>query len=60
MFLKYYKIVFANWGMWHIGRLGEKYVDPIPLHYDNTSAISMSKNPFLYEKTKHIPIKYHF
>ena len=37
-----------------------KYVDPIPLHCENTSAISMSKNPILHSKTKHIPIKYHF
>ena len=27
---------------------------------DNTSAISISKNPFRHSKTKHIPIKYHF
>eukprot|EP00253_Pinus_taeda_P027160 PITA_27160 len=27
---------------------------------DNTSAISISKNPFTHSKTKHIPIKYHF
>ena len=37
-----------------------KYVDPLPLHCDNTSAIGMSKNPVLHSKTKHIPIKYHF
>ena len=37
-----------------------KYVDPIPLHCDNTSAISVSKNLVLHSKTKHIPIKYHF
>jgi hypothetical protein len=36
------------------------YTDPIPIHYDNTSAISVSKNPVLHSKTKHIPIKYHF
>ena len=36
-----------------------KYVDPIPLHSDNTSAISVSKNPVLHSKTKHLPIKYH-
>jgi hypothetical protein len=36
------------------------YTDPIPLHCDNTSAISVSKNPVLHSKTKHIPIKYHF
>jgi hypothetical protein len=36
------------------------YTDPIPLHCHNTSAISVSKNPVLHSKTKHIPIKYHF
>jgi hypothetical protein len=36
------------------------YTDPIPLHCDNTDAISVSKNPILHSKTKHIPIKYHF
>jgi hypothetical protein len=36
------------------------YIDPIPIHCDNTSAISVSKNPVLHSKTKHIPMKYHF
>jgi hypothetical protein len=27
---------------------------------DNTSAISISKNPFMHSKRKHIPIKNHF
>jgi hypothetical protein len=36
------------------------YTDPIPIHCDNTSAISLSKNPVLHSKSKHIPIKYHF
>jgi hypothetical protein len=36
------------------------YIDPIPLHCDNTSAISLSKNLVLHSKYKHIPIKYHF
>jgi hypothetical protein len=36
------------------------YTDPITIHYDNTSAISISKNLVLHSKTKHIPIKYHF
>ena len=27
---------------------------------DNTSAISISNNPVMHSKTKHIPIKYHF
>eukprot|EP00253_Pinus_taeda_P001482 PITA_01482 len=33
---------------------------PIPILCDNTSAISISKNPIMHSKTKHIPIKYHF
>jgi hypothetical protein len=37
-----------------------KYAAPIPINCDNTSAISVSKNPVLHSKTKHIPIKYHF
>jgi hypothetical protein len=36
------------------------YNDPIPIHRDNTSAISLSKNPVLHSKSKNIPIKYHF
>eukprot|EP00253_Pinus_taeda_P023696 PITA_23696 len=33
---------------------------PISILCDNTSAISVSKNPIMHSKTKHIPIKYHF
>eukprot|EP00253_Pinus_taeda_P015436 PITA_15436 len=33
---------------------------PISILWDNTSAISISKNPVMHSKTKHIPIKYHF
>eukprot|EP00253_Pinus_taeda_P003359 PITA_03359 len=33
---------------------------PIPILCDNTSAISISNNPFMHSKTKHIPIKYQF
>jgi hypothetical protein len=49
--------------LWMIQTLADlevKYTAPIPIHCDNTSAISVSKNPFLHSKTKHIPIKYHF
>ena len=34
--------------------------EPIPILCDNTSAISISKNPVMHSKTKHIPIKFHF
>jgi hypothetical protein len=37
-----------------------EYDEPIPIYYDNTSVISISKNPMMHSKTKHIPIKYHF
>ena len=36
------------------------YDEPIPIFYDNTSAISISKNLVMHSKTKHIPIKFHF
>ena len=32
--------------------------EPIIIYYDNTSRVSISKNPILYSKTKHISIKY--
>jgi hypothetical protein len=37
-----------------------EYDEPITIYYDNTSAISISKNPVMHSKTKNIPIKYHF
>eukprot|EP00253_Pinus_taeda_P015588 PITA_15588 len=33
---------------------------PISILCDNTSAISISKNPVMHSKAKHIPIEYHF
>ena len=33
---------------------------PISILCDNTSAISISKNPVMHSKTKQIPTKYHF
>jgi len=33
---------------------------PITVYCDNTSVISLSKNPMMHSRTKHIPIKYHF
>jgi hypothetical protein len=37
-----------------------EYDEPIQIHYDNISAINISKNPVMHSKTKHIPIKYKF
>jgi hypothetical protein len=49
--------------LWMIQTLADlevKYIAPILIHCDNTSAISVSKNLVFHSKTKHIPIKYHF
>ena len=49
--------------LWMIQTLSDlevNYIALIPIHCDNTSAISVSKNHVFHSKTKHIPIKYHF
>jgi uncharacterized membrane protein YciS (DUF1049 family) len=49
--------------LWMIQTLADlevNYIASIPIHCNNTSAISVSKNPVFHSKTKHIPIKYHF
>jgi hypothetical protein len=37
-----------------------KYDEPILILCDNTIAISISKNPVMHSKTKHILFKFHF
>jgi hypothetical protein len=41
-------------------RIRFKEKEPTTIHCDNTSAISLSKNPIQHSKSKHIPIKYHY
>ena len=36
------------------------YDEPVPIYCNNTSVISISKNPVMQSKMKQIPIKYHF
>jgi hypothetical protein len=48
------------WMIQTLANLKVTYTYPIPLHCDNTSAISVSKSLVLHSKMKHIPIKYHF
>ena len=36
------------------------YLDHITLKCDNTSAINLTKNPFMHSRTKHIEIRHHF
>ena len=35
-------------------------MDHIPIKYNNTSAISLTKNPIQHSNTKHIEIRNHF
>jgi hypothetical protein len=37
-----------------------EYDEPIPIYCENTNALSISNNPMMHSKTKHIPIKYLF
>ena len=52
--------------MLHTGRMDDLqdlkvvFEEPTVIHCDNTSAISLSKNPVQPSKAKHIPIKYHY
>jgi hypothetical protein len=36
------------------------FEEPTTIYYDNTSTISLSKNPVQHSKSKHIPIKYRY
>jgi hypothetical protein len=36
------------------------FEEPITIYCDNTSSISLSRNPVQHSKSKHIPIKYHY
>jgi len=47
------------WMSQTLADLEVKYTALIPIHCDNTSAISVSNNLVFHSKTKHIPIKYH-
>jgi hypothetical protein len=46
------------WITYTMSDFGEKYIH-VPLQCNNTSAISVAKNPVLYSKTKHIEVRYH-
>ena len=39
--------------------IGITFEEPIIIYCDNTSTLSMSKNPILNFKSKHISVKYH-
>jgi hypothetical protein len=53
--------------MQHSDALDEKQLEDykifesnIPIFCDNSVAISLSKNPILHSRAKHIEVKYHF
>jgi hypothetical protein len=48
------------WMIQKLAYLEVKYTAPIPIHCDNTSAISVSKNSVFHSNTKHTPIECHF
>jgi len=48
------------WMKQNLQYLQVKFHEPITIFFDNTSSISISKNPMMHFKTKHISIKYHF
>jgi hypothetical protein len=48
------------WMKQNLSDIQVEYDEPIPIYCDNTSTISISKNPVMHYKTKHLPIKYHF
>ena len=50
----------ALWLRSLIGQVFAPFSDPIPLHNDNQSAISLTRDHQYHARTKHIDIRYHF
>ena len=50
----------ALWLQRVVGGLLGKTPGTVPIHVDNSSCISLSKNPEDHDRTKHIDIQYHF
>ncbi|CAL2246955.1 unnamed protein product [Prunus armeniaca] len=50
----------AIWLRFVLEDFGELQADATPLKCDNTSAISITKNPVFHQRTKHIDRRYHF
>ncbi|CAL8085699.1 unnamed protein product [Prunus armeniaca] len=50
----------AIWLRFVLEDFGELQAEATPLQCDNTSAISITKNPVFHQRTKHIDRRYHF
>ncbi|CAL8169979.1 unnamed protein product [Prunus armeniaca] len=50
----------AIWLKFVLEDFGELQAEATPLQCDNTSAISITKNPVFHQRTKHIDRRYHF
>ncbi|CAL2248615.1 unnamed protein product [Prunus armeniaca] len=50
----------AIWLRFVLEDFGELQTEATPLHCDNISAISITRNPVFHQKTKHIDRRYHF
>ena len=50
----------ALWLRSLIGQVFAPFSDPIPLHNDNQSAISLTRDHQYHARTKHIDIRYHY
>ncbi|KAM1651270.1 hypothetical protein ACFX13_004066 [Malus domestica] len=50
----------AIWLRFVLEDFGELQTEATPLQCDNTSAISITKNPVFHQRTKHIDRRYHF
>ena len=48
------------WLGWLLGDMTDIKVEPPLLKMDNMSAIALSKNPVLHDRSKHIDTKFHF
>ena len=50
----------VNWLVKMMKDLGHEQTEATKIMYDNSSAISISKNQVFHGRTKHIKIKFHF
>ena len=50
----------AVWLKKVLGKLSQNQGKSTTIHYDNSSAIKLSKNPVMHGRSKHIDVRFHF